>query len=121
MSITTISGSLGKLIGSVIQSSLEREKAFYRRYRELSGQIDDSPDDMVAYVLRGELNLERGEHERAKTDFESAIELTESLDDTKGWLVMEQVMRDRALYGLKLARREFYSSPERRRMLNVEA
>ena len=60
---------------------------------------------MVAYTLRGELNLERGEHERAQTDFETAIELAESAwMTTKGWHVMEQVMRDRALYGLKVAR-----------------
>jgi len=94
------------LLGSVFQSPLERDKAFYRRYRELSGVIDESPDDMVAYVLRGELNLERGQREQAKTDFESAIELAEGLDDRKGWLVLEQVMRDRALYGLKEVKRE---------------
>ena len=106
MGLRDISGTLGKLVGSVFHTPLERERAFYRRYRELSGQIDESPDDMVAYVLRGELNLERGEHERARADFAAAIELAERVDDTKGWLVMEQVMRDRALYGLKFVGRE---------------
>lgn len=106
MGLRAISGILGELVASVFQSPLERERAFYRRYRELSGVIDESPADMIAYVLRGELNLERGERARAKTDFESAIELAGSMDDAKGWLVIEQVMRDRALYGLKLAGRE---------------
>ena len=106
MGLRGISETLGVIVGSVFQSPLERDKAFYRRYRELSGVIDEASADMVAYVLRGELNLERGQRERAKTDFESAIELAEGLDDTKGWLVLEQVMRDRALYGLRLVERE---------------
>ena len=106
MGVRGINGTWGKFIASLFQPALERERAFYRRYRELSGKIDESPEDIVAYVLRGELNLERGERERAKTDFESAIELAESVDDTKGWLVMEQVMRDRALCGLQLVERE---------------
>jgi tetratricopeptide (TPR) repeat protein len=100
------SGVVGELLGRVLQSPLERERAFYRRYRELSSQIEETPNNISFYVLRGELNLERGEYERAKADFELAIELAGNMDDTKGWLVMEQVMRDRALYGLKLAERE---------------
>ncbi len=94
-----------RLVSGIFKSPLERERDFYRRYRELSGLIDESPDNMNVFVLRGELSLERGEFERAKTDFERALELAQDLDEAKGWLVMEQVMRDRALYGLKLARR----------------
>lgn len=106
MGLGGIGGALGKLVGSVMQSPLERERAFYRRYRDLSGIIEESPDNMVAYALRGELSLERGEHQRAKTDFETAIELADGLEDAAGWLLMEQVMRDRALHGLKLAERK---------------
>lgn len=94
-----------RLVSGIFKSPLERERDFYRRYRELSGLIDESPDNMNVFVLRGELSLERGDYERAKTDFERALELAQDLDEAKGWLVMEQVMRDRALYGLKLARR----------------
>lgn len=92
------------LVGGIIKSPLERERDFYRRFRELSGLIEESPENMNVFVLRGELNLERGEYERAKSDFERALELAQYFDEAKGWLVMEQVMRDRALYGLKLAR-----------------
>ena len=95
-----------KLVSGIFKSPLERERDFYRHYRELSGLIDESPDNMNGFVLRGELSLERGDYERARTDFERALELARDLDEAKGWLLMEQVMRDRALYGLKLAERE---------------
>ena len=97
---------IARLLRGVFKSPLERERDFYRRYRELSGLIEESPDNMNVFVLRGELNLERREYERAKTDFERVLDLARDLDEAKGWLVMEQVMRDRALYGLKLAERE---------------
>lgn len=96
---------IARLVRGIFKSPLERERDFYRQYRELSGLIDEMPDNMNVYVLRGELNLERGDYERATSDFERALELAQDLDEAKGWLVMEQVMRDRALYGLKLARR----------------
>ncbi len=97
-------GILRELAGRLFQSPLERERAFYRRYRELSRVIDEAPDDLVAITLRGELSLERGEFERAQTDFATAVELADALDDDQGWHVIEQVMRDRALYGLEVAR-----------------
>ena len=96
---------IARLVSGIFKSPLERERDFYRRYRELSGMIDESPDNMNVLVLRGELNLERRKYERAKSDFERALALARDLDEAKGWLVMEQMMRDRALYGLKLARR----------------
>lgn len=97
-------GVVGDILSRVFQSPLERERAFYRRYRELTGVIDESPDDLVALTLRGELNLQRGEHERAQADFATAVELATALNDDRGWHVLEQVMRDRALYGLEVAR-----------------
>ena len=97
---------MDKLVKMIFQSDLEREREYYRRFRELSDKIGESPDDMTHHVLRGELNLERGEYERAKVDFEATIALAETLDNAQGWLVVEQVMRDRALYGLKVAQRE---------------
>ena len=98
-------GWLHRLASSLFQSPLEREREFYRRFRELSQSIEDAPDVVTNYILRGELNLKRGEYERAKVDFEKAVALCEDQDDTKGWLILEQVMRDRALYGLKVADR----------------
>ncbi len=97
-------GIAGEILSRLFQSPLERERVFYRRYRELSQVIDESPADLVAYVLRGEMNLDRGEGERAQADFAAAVELADALDDDKGWHVLEQVMRDRALYGLEVAR-----------------
>ncbi len=101
MGLKGISRNLRKLVGRVLQSPLERESGLHQRCRKLSKQIEETPDNITLYVLHGELNLERGKHERARTDFETAIELAESADDTKGWLVMEQIMRDRALHGLR--------------------
>lgn len=106
MGLKGISGNLSKLVGSVLQSTLERERGLHQRCRELRSQIEETPDNITLYVLHGELNLERGNYERAKTDFETAIELAESADDTKGWLVMEQIMRDRALHGLRRMERQ---------------
>ena len=106
MGLRGIGGGLGKLVGSLVRSPLERERRFYRHYRDLNRQIETTPDSMTPYVLRGELNLQRRDYVRAKADFATALELAASVDDTKGWLVLEQVMRDRALYGLKLAERE---------------
>ena len=105
MSLRAIGEGLAALASRLIQSPLERERSFYRRFRDLSAQIDEKPEELVAYVLRGELNLEREDYPRAKTDFEAAVKLAERADDTKSWVVMEQVMRDRALYGLKLVER----------------
>jgi len=106
MRLKDISGNLSKRVGSFLQSPLERERGLYQRCRKLSKQIEETPDNITLYVLHGELNLERGKHERARTDFETAIELAESADDTKGWLVMEQIMRDRALHGLRRMERQ---------------
>ncbi|MCY4063348.1 MAG: hypothetical protein OXG53_13340 [Chloroflexi bacterium] len=104
MKVVDRRGIVGELVSRLFQSPLERNRAFYQRYRELSRVIDEAPDDLNALVLRGELNLERGEHERAQADFDAAVALADALDDDKGWHVIEQVMRDRALYGLDVAR-----------------
>jgi len=112
---------LGKVVKLALKSPLEREREFHRRQRELSRGIGEAPDNMTLYVLRGELNLERREHERAIADFDRALKLAETLDDASGWNILEQVMRDRALYGRRLARRALGQSPRRQRHLIVEA
>lgn len=95
-----------RLVSGIFKTPLERERDYFRHYRELSGLIEESPGNMNVFVLRGELNLERGEFKRARADFEAAMGLAENLDDSKGWNIVEQVLRDRALYGLQLAERE---------------
>ena len=114
-------GMLGRLFKTVLKSPLERQREDVRRLRELSGVIDEAPADLTHYVLRGELNLDRGEHALAMADFERALELAEKFDESKGWLVLEQVMRDRALYGLKTARGALRQRPSLRPVANVEA
>ena len=93
------------LLRRAFQSPVEREREFYRRYRELSDTIDAMPDSITHYVLRGELMIERGEYGRAEADFVAAVELAKSADPGAGWGAIEQIMCDRALQGIKLARR----------------
>ena len=95
-------GILSRLLRSVFRPSLDREREFYRRLRELSAAIDEAPDSITHVVLRGELYLERGEYQRAKADFERALALAENFDAAEGWLIVEQVMRDRALSGISM-------------------
>ena len=96
MRVAAMRRRLGGLVRGLFQSPLERERAFYRNYRELSRQIEETPRSMTIHVLRGELNLQRREYARAKADFSTAIGLAANLDQSRGWLVVEQVMRDRA-------------------------
>lgn len=104
MNVLGMGRMLGKFFKLALKSPLERERELNRRQRALSNSIDESPDNMTLYALRGELYLERREPELAIADFERAVELAEKLDDAKGWNIVEQVMRDRALYGLQVAR-----------------
>ena len=98
-------GPLSRLFRSAFRSRLERERDFYRRLRDLSAAIDESPDSITNVVLRGELYMDRGEFQRAKADFERALTMAAEFDAGNGWLIIEQVMRDRALQGLKLVAR----------------
>ena len=93
------------LLIALVRSSLAREREFFARHRQLSKQVDASPADMIPRVLRGELLLERRDYARARADFQAALVLTENLDTRAGWLLQEQVMRDRALYGLEVVAR----------------
>lgn len=109
MTAARLRGLLLGWIKAMFRSPLEREREFYRRYRDLSAAIDQAPAGMSNFVLRGELSLARGDFERATADFEAAVALAEDLDDTKGWQIAEQVMRDRALHGLQLVARRMDS------------
>lgn len=89
-------------IRSLIGISVEREREFYRRHRELSDKIELLPDSFTYYVLRGELLAERGDIVRARSDFEQAVALADKLDPAREWDLLGQAMRDRALQGIDL-------------------
>ena len=101
--MTGIAGTLGKSLLHGFKSAVEREREFYRRYRELSEAIEAAPDSLTHLVLRGELLLERGDYERAKADFAKARGLADAVDPAAGWGLLEQIMGDRASCGLSLA------------------
>ena len=100
------------LLIALVRSSLAREREFFARHRQLSKQVDASPADMIPRVLRGELLLERRDYARARADFAAALDLTGDLDASAGWLLQEQVMRDRALYGLEVVARRSPAASE---------
>ncbi len=96
---------LRRIIGWFYKPPAQRKRELARRLQQLDAAVGDAPDSLTHYVLRGELFLQIEDHDRAAADFEAALELAETLDPTKGWGLVEQVMRDRALRGLDLARR----------------
>ncbi len=108
-------GLIGDVTGAVYQPPMKREREFYRRLRELNETISAAPDDITQIVLRGELLLERGEYERAKQDFERALALGDKLDDAKAWHILEQIMRDRAAYGMRTVQRHEQSASQNAR------
>ncbi len=103
--MTVRSGWLWRILKQLFQSPLERERDFYDRFRELSDEIEALPESIAHYVLRGELFIERGEYERARADFEAAVDIAEAADPNESWGLLEQVMRDRALQGIELVKR----------------
>ncbi len=105
----------------LFQSRRERERAQGRQLRELDARIDEAPASFTHLALRGELNLERGDCKRAAADFEAALELIAGRDDASVWGLVEQVMRDRALYGSKEAARGLPDSGGQRQVPILEA
>lgn len=106
MTVSNERGLVGKWLGALFRSPWEREREFHRLLRELGERIAEAPASYSHRALRGELYLERGEYERARADFETALDLTGNMDDAKGWHIVEQVMRDRALYGMRVIKRK---------------
>lgn len=98
-------GLLRQILGFFYQSPATRASDLARRLRELNVSIEVAPESPTNYVLRGEVFLERKEYHLAKADFETALELAEAFDATDGWGLIEQVMRDRALDGMKKVQR----------------
>ena len=108
-------GLIRDVTGALYQPPLSREREFYRRLRELNETISAAPDDITQIVLRGELLLERGEYVRAKQDFERALALANKLDDAEAWHILEQIMRDRAAYGMRIVQRHEQSASQNAR------
>lgn len=99
------SGLLWRTLKQLFRSPLERERDFYERFGLLSDEIEARPESITHYVLRGELLFERGDCERARADFETAVDIAEAADPNASWGLLEQVMRDRALQGIDLMER----------------
>ncbi|MCY4146005.1 MAG: hypothetical protein OXE95_06530 [Chloroflexi bacterium] len=93
------------LPGGFLRSPLQRERDFFRTYRLLCDRIAAAPDNLSLRVLRGEMLLERRDYPRARADFAAALGMGEALDMRAGWLIEEQLMRDRALFGLEAVAR----------------
>jgi hypothetical protein len=97
---------LSQIVGFFFQTTARRRQEQSRRLNELSVSIEFTPNSPTNYVLRGELFLERKAYHMAQADFEIALELAEAFDPEEGWGLIEQVMRDRALEGLKKTQRQ---------------
>lgn len=93
------------LLGGLFRSSLQKERDFFGHYRLLCERIAAAPEDLTLRVLRGEMLLGRRDYQRARADFAAALGMIETLDMRAGWLIEEQVMRDRALFGLEVVAR----------------
>lgn len=72
---------------------------------ELTAHIEAYPEDPSNYVIRGEVYMEMREYALAAADFQQGYELAEAQFTTADWGFMAQALRDRALDGLKHARR----------------
>ena len=91
--------------GALFRSSLQKERDFFGRYRQLCENIAAEPGNATLRVVRGEMLLQRRDYQRARADFEAALRMSEALDMRASWLIEEQVMRDRALFGLEVVAR----------------
>jgi len=100
LSAARIAGWLRRVSGWFYERPAQRQRGLAQRLQEL-----DAADSLAHRILRGELLLKDGEYDLARADFEAALELAERFDPSKGWGLVEQVMRDRALRGLDEVRR----------------
>lgn len=71
------------------------------RMQELDAAIVSSPESAVNYMLRGELFRKAGELGAAERDFEEALRLGEADYRASRFGLAAQVIRDRALTGLR--------------------
>lgn len=67
---------------------------------DLSAAIAEEPDAPMNYVLRGEVLLQSGAVDAARSDFERALALAERMLRSERWGLITQVAQDRAVAGL---------------------
>ena len=96
---------LRRVIGWFYKRPAQRQRELAQRLQELDAAVGAAPNSLAHRILRGELLLQDGKYDLAQADFDAALELAEKFDPTKGWGLVEQVMRDRALRGLDEVRR----------------
>jgi hypothetical protein len=82
-----------------------RPRPVNERLAELNQTIADHPNAAINYVLRGELYLNKGEIALAQADFRWAFTLADADFEASNWGLVAQVVRDRALDGLREAER----------------
>jgi tetratricopeptide (TPR) repeat protein len=66
----------------------------------LTRAIEEHPNEVVNYVVRGELYLDMGERERAAEDFQRALLLADAQFEKQRWGFVTQTLRDRVQAGL---------------------
>lgn len=91
------------LFNSVFPSRAQREAEALKRLETLDDSIALYPETASNYVLRGEVYLQLNQVELAVLDFQQALELADV--ENHDWGVVAQAVQDRALHGLKQARR----------------
>jgi hypothetical protein len=82
-----------------------RQRPLDERLAELNQTIAEHPNAAINYVLRGELYLNKGEITLAQADFRWAFTLADAAFEASDWGFVAQVVRDRALDGLREAER----------------
>lgn len=70
---------------------------------DLDEAISLYPQEAVNYVLRGELFLKQRSYALAALDFHRALEIVTPQVEARRWGLVAQIMRDRALQGLRRA------------------
>ncbi len=79
--------------------------------RVLTQLIARQPQAPVNYVLRGEEWLICGDVERARADFERALQIATALEGASAWGYIYQSYIDRADAGLRLCERQSGAEP----------
>jgi tetratricopeptide (TPR) repeat protein len=88
---------------SRIAGGQNRQAGRAERLITLTASLENQPDALANWVLRGELYLEIGEYALAAADFQQALTLADALFEQERWGIVTQALRDRAIAGLQQA------------------
>jgi tetratricopeptide (TPR) repeat protein len=72
---------------------------------DLSEAIERDPAEAVHYLLRAGVHVELRQYQHAKDDYERALDLAENALAAADWGFSAQVIRDKALRGLRQMQR----------------